>query len=89
MYGELFADPTLPLEAKRLERETMATVHLLCADVLRSARDWSGCVAHLGRAVTWSPTHALGSWVAARIAGVRRRLSLRVHGKDATERPPA
>lgn len=75
MYRELFEDPSLEPAAKDLERETKATVHLLCCDVLRQARDWKGAIAHLGRAIAWHPYHAVTSFTTARIAGARRRLS--------------
>lgn len=75
MYRELFEDPSLEPAAKRLERETKATVHLLCCDVLRQARDWKGAIVHLGRAIGWHPYHAVTSFTTARIAGARRRLS--------------
>jgi glycosyltransferase involved in cell wall biosynthesis len=75
MYEEFFADPDLEPSAKRLERETMATVHLLCSDILRTAGQWNGSLTHVAKAMSWQPSHAISSFFSARLAGLRRRLS--------------
>jgi glycosyltransferase involved in cell wall biosynthesis len=82
MYRELFADPDLEQEAKGLERETMANVHLMCSDIVRSTGDWRRSLVELGRAVRWSPAHAIASFAAARATGLRRRLSIRDRGSS-------
>jgi glycosyltransferase involved in cell wall biosynthesis len=74
MYEEFFADPHLELVVRRLQRETMANVHLLCFDILRAAREWRGALVQLGKAVGWSPGHAAMSFSAARFRAVRDRL---------------
>jgi len=83
MYAELFAEEALEPETRGLERETMAAVHLLCSDILRAAHDWSGSLVHLGKAVKWSPGHAVSSFLAARVTGLRLRLSAPAQDNDA------
>jgi len=75
MYQEFFAAEDLTRDEAKLEGQTMAAVHLLCADILRGSRDWAGSTSHTVRAMTWSPRHAVASFLAARIQGLRRRLS--------------
>ena len=75
MYSELFAEENLEPSVRRLERETMATVHLLCSDILRAAGRWSGSLMHMAKAMRWHPTHAISSFFSARLAGLRRRFS--------------
>jgi len=87
MYKELFADPALDPGAKALERETMANVHLMCADVLRAARNWSGCLAHWTKAISWSPAHAIATFTAARTRGVVRRLTADRGGLGTRRKP--
>ena len=75
MYAEFFADDGLEPEFKQLECETTAAAHLRCADILRGSHDWSGFLAHLAKAIRWSPGYAMTSFIAARAGGLRRRLS--------------
>lgn len=75
MYEELFADPSLETSARELERETMATVHLLCFDILRAAGDWRESLVHLRTAMRWHPRRAMARLLAARVEGLRRRLA--------------
>jgi glycosyltransferase involved in cell wall biosynthesis len=77
MYSELFTTENLTPAEKRLKRETMAATHLLCAEILRSLRDWTGFLRHLGHAIRWSPRHALIDYPGARFQGLRRRLGHR------------
>lgn len=79
MYVELFDGQSLEPRARRLENETMASVHLLCADILRAAHNWSGSLNHLTKAFRRSPAHALSSFLTARVGGLRRRLVGRVN----------
>lgn len=75
MYTEFFDQAELDQETRSLERETMASVHLMCSDILRAAHDWGGSLTSLGRAVGWNPRHAISNFLSARVRGLRRRLA--------------
>jgi glycosyltransferase involved in cell wall biosynthesis len=74
LYSEFFRRDDLTDVERRLERETMANAHLLCADISRNLRDWPGFLDHLGSALKWKPVHATSAFLRARLAGFGRRL---------------
>lgn len=73
LYHEFFAAEDLSPEEAELKRQTMAAVHLMCAEILLGSRDWRRWVHHLAKATGWSPRHAATGFLGARIQSHRLR----------------